>query len=841
MSRQASELVLANRQIAWHLEWSGGPLRSFRFDNRISGLHFDLCRVQELALVFSAATDRIAEPLQRVADFTVRRARQTRADRAVFELQSPALALGVELHVQLDGPTRRKWVEVTNRSKSPLLLLDVEIDDFTTEAVTTAGAAGKPVFIEDEVFAAIEHPSGTNLGGKGRVRMAHFPGRLLAPRVPFRSHTALVSVAAAGQANAHFIGYIQAKSRPRPKLMSAYTPFGINNQFGSSPTLDDEQMLDVLALLRDLKKQGVSFDYFTLDTGWVDPSSDLTRFKPTSFPTGPAQMLKEVRALHLKFGLWFGTSWGLQSCWNYPGAFPDGKPPTQQYREGHPLGLGGLDFCLGEARYFSILKKAVLHHVRHNGVRFLKFDGGSYFCEKTDHGHLPGKYSIEPMHEKLIDLAKSARAANPDVFIMWYWGLSSPFWALHGDAIFESGLMMEGSGTSSTPTLYYRDSVTLAQDQNAYNARTIPPLLKDSLGVWLADTRWGNFMGMERWRETLVMDLGRGSRLFPNLWGNLYNLTPDDVKFLRWIGTLAKKNAGFFQNRRLVGGDPFRNELYGYAHGRGSRAFLFLNNAHFESRSISLRLDASLGLDGRRGTAVKVVSHFPDRERLARPGGGSFRLGDVLELWLRPFETLMVEIAPAPSAGSGPVRPVGSREAPAYGSRLALTPVTPDERMDARFVDAEAFAKKDLVKKVYTFEGRLPSFVPHGGTSAGASAGVPRVLALTIRLRKGAAEWKYAPTVVQIVQAFARVGEQPIQLIPMPDGRQHGNTQSYGCSWLTYKVRLGPQWSGEPLKVAVLANLPADVEAVVEGWIVKRWWKEYTRPAPDGYYTYAPS
>ena len=254
MSKKVSAFVLLNRQVAWHLDWRGGILRSFRFDNRLSGLRFDLCAVQELGLVFSAATDRVAEPLLRVSDFKVRTARQTRADRAVFELQSSGLKIGVKLHFQLEGPTRRKWVEATNPGKKPLLLLDVEIDDFTTEAATTAGAAGKPVFIEEEVFAAIEHPAGTSLGDKGRVRMAHYPGRVLAPGGQFRSHAALVSVAPSGQAAAHFISYIQAKSRPRPKMMSVYTPFGINNQFGSSPTLDDEQMLDVLGLLRNFRK-----------------------------------------------------------------------------------------------------------------------------------------------------------------------------------------------------------------------------------------------------------------------------------------------------------------------------------------------------------------------------------------------------------------------------------------------------------------------------------------------------------------------------------------------------------------------------------------------------------
>ena len=80
-----------------------------------------------------------------------------------------------------------------------------------------------------------------------------------------------------------------------------------------------------------------------------------------------------------------------------------------------------------------------------------------------------------------------------------------------------------------------------------------------------------------------------------------------------------------------------------------------------------------------------------------------------------------------------------------------------------------------------------------------------------------------------------------VPLIPMPDGRQHGNTQSFGCSWLVYKVRLTPDWSGQTLQFAIHANLPENVEAVAEAWVVKRWWQENHRPTADGYYTYAPS
>lgn len=830
-TQAATALTLTNEEISWSVDWSDARLVSEEFQNKLTGSRYQLAETCELTLVFSESSECITESRVRLADFEVTGSRLSQENVVAFDLRGLSAEIEVVLHLQLDGPVRRKWVEVTNKSDRALLLLDVELDRFSVEGVTTGGGFGQPVFLDREIFAAIEHPAGTNTGQDGQVLLAHFPGRRLERGEKFRSQTALVSVTPKDRAQTEFLAYIEARSRPREKMLSIYTPFGINNQFGACSTLDDEQALDVVELLGKLKKKGVSFDYFTLDTGWVDFSSDLTQFKPTSFPAGPAKLVEKVQALEMKFGLWFAVSWGLQSCWDYPPAFPDGKAPVQEYREGYSLGLDGVNFCPGDETYFSILKKAVLHHVRENKVRLLKFDGIFQECDSTSHNHLPGKYSIEAIHNKLIDIADSARAIAPDVFVMWYWGLRSPFWAMHGDSIFESGLHMEGSATSSTPTLYYRDSVTLAQDQNAHNAKNIPPRLKDSLGVWLSNTRWGNFMATERWRETLVMDLGRGSRLFPNIWGNLYDLTDDDAEFLGWITNFAKENASLFANRKLVLGDPFINDTYGYAHGTGSRSLVFLNNAHFASRRVLLPLDESLGLEAGSRETVEVFSHFPDKRQLPHLDGRSFQVGDSIEIWLRPFETLMIEIAPQTGQGKSlPIRDISEEAAAQVGVELALQPAPLDERMNVRFADAALFAQKSLVRKNYVFESTLPLL-----------EGDQPILAIVIRLRKDQEEWKYAPTVVQIIQALARVGDQNVQLVPVPDGRQYGNTQSLGCSWIIYKVRLNPQWSHQPLKLAIHANLPTDVEAHIESWVVKRWWKENTRPLGDGYYANAPS
>jgi hypothetical protein len=150
--------------------------------------------------------------------------------------------------------------------------------------------------------------------------------------------------------------------------------------------------------------------------------------------------------------------------------------------------------------------------------------------------------------------------------------------------------------------------------------------------------------------------------------------------------------------------------------------------------------------------------------------------------------------------------------------------------MDVRFVDASTFTGQGLKKKVYAFE-----------TMVSSSAGDQPILAVAVRLRKGDAEWRHAPTVVQIVQVLAHIGDQDVQLVPVPDGRQFGNTQSYGSSWVLYKVRLSPHCLGKPLKLAVHACLPDGVEAQTEAWEVQRWWQDETRPSGDGYYNDAPS
>lgn len=788
----------------------------------------------------------VGEPYLRVSKFELQDARQDTPEKITFSLRNAEHQIDVAAHYELNGFVRRKWLEIRNQSKSERLLLDVELDDYQTEGESTDGGHGEPVFLDGEAFFAVEHPAGINRGEKGRIRLWHCPGRKIAAGEAWQTQTAIAAVTPRGQSIEQFHQYLQARSpRTQKKLVSIYTSYGINNQWGGCGTLSDIEVLDCQRVVRRWQEKGVKLDYFTMDTGWPQNDGDLTEFVSTCYPDGPAKIVEGVQALGMKFGLWFSVSWGGWSNGSYPAvqasAIPEAgssnepptEPPVAAYRNGYPISGGvGRQMCIASEPFFRVFRDAVLHHVRENKARLVKFDSGNYYCNSTAHGHLPGKYSTEAMFDHLIDIARQGRAIAPDLFVTWYWGAGSPFWALHGDVISESGLFMEGSGTSWYPTLYYRDSVTLSLDQNTQFAKLIPSMNKDSIGVWLSQIRWANFMGKERWREALIMDLGRGNLVFPQLWGDPNLLSDDDLKFLSEIVALARDNEAILLKPRRTFGDAWKNEVYGYTFFDGTRGFIFCNNTHFTSRKLRLPLDAKLGLSASSAAPLQAITHFPERAELEQENGSPIRSGDALELWMRPFETLLLEIGPEKGQKEKGLlrRRISASEAAQHGTTLTLTNTEPQPWMDLKFADAARFEKASMRPAKQCFSSRLPALSSERS-----------ILAIHIKLTKNGEEYRYLPVVVEIAQIRCRVGGRNIQLVPIPDARRYGNTQSAGCSWVLYKVPLTARHSEKPLEFAVHTYLPPGVEAHVEAWLTKQWWKENSRPEADGYYGDAPS
>jgi hypothetical protein len=817
-------------------------VRARAYDYRVSGLSEEALEQYVFRPFLFDQFISINEPYRRVARFELRGVLQKNPEKLALTLEDVSQQLVVNAHYELDGFVRRKWIEIRNQDSKPCLLLDVEMDAFSTGGHSEGGGHGKPVFVDGEIFCAIEHPAGINQATAGEVRSWHCPGTVIAPGGTVRTQSAIVGVAPASRALEQFHRYLEARSPRRQKgRVSIFTCFGTNNQWGACPTLNDSEILDTQKVIGRWQNDGVKLNFFTLDTGWPAPDGDLTEFVTTCYPDGPARMISGIHQLGMQFGLWFSEGWGGWANGMYPaiqaGAIPEPgasndppeTPPVGKYRNGFPAEGGiGRQMCMAAQPYYRVFRKAVEHHVRENQARLIKFDSGNYYCNSTRHAHLPGKYSTEAISNHMIEIVQAARALARQIFVMWYWGEGSPFWALHGDAISESGLFMEGSGTSQFPTLYYRDSVTLSLDQNTQFAKLIPPMNKDSLGVWLSQIRWANFMGKERWREALVMDLGRGSLIFPQLWGDPNLLNDNDVRFLAEIIAFARTNEELLMLPRRHLGDTWKNEPYGYAFCRRDRGLLFCNNAHFTPRKLTLALEESIGLSSPSGVPLHITTHFPERTQLVSESATPFRAGDPVHIWMRPFETLLLEIGPSDS--DLPQRRFTAAHIAPYGMALRLNASDTADWMRLQFADAERFEHAGMRRTQQCFSSRLPKL-----------AEGRHVLAIAVKLTRGGRYYRYSPVVAEIVQVRGHLAGREIQMVPVPDARRYGNTQHAGCSWVLYKLPLASRHSEELLEFAVHAYLPERVDAHVEAWIVKQWWQENTRPEADGFYGDAPS
>ena len=406
-------------------------VRTRAYEKRFGGLSDEVLRHYVFEPMIVDQFISVGAPSRSISDFEVQSVAQASEREAIFDLQSASQPLRVSARYGLDGPTRRKGLEIRNQGSGEVMLLDVLLDNFTLDAATTEGGHGTPVFAGEEIFCAIEHPAGINAGDRGRVKTMHCPGRSLPPGSSTRTYVSLLSVAEPGQVLEHFVSYIEERSPRKKKVISMYDTFGVNNQWGACPTLNDVEMLEELKTLERWRRQGVALDYFVPDTGWIDHSSDLTQFAPQCFPNGPGEVVEAASRAGMKFGLWFPVSWGAMSNSENPVVWPnqiptpgeeaEPGPPPLVYENGY-LKEGGAParLCMASEPYFTIFRNAIQHHIRHNKLKFFKLDGINSYCNSTHHKHLPGKYSVEASYDHLIEIARSAREAEPDVALIWY-------------------------------------------------------------------------------------------------------------------------------------------------------------------------------------------------------------------------------------------------------------------------------------------------------------------------------------------------------------------------------------------------------------------------------------
>jgi hypothetical protein len=801
-------------------------VRTYQFDKRLPGMSEDISDRFHFSTGDRSLCDQfiaVGRPYLAVSDFRLRTWKREGTEerpRCVFELYNEKEQLEVSLHYELEQFLRRKWLQVRNVGKQERLLLDVEVDDLRISAPTSDGGYGLPVMVGGEVFAAIEHPAALNQGMPGRIRLRHFPGTRLARGKNFASKFSIVGVAPAGEVQEQFIAYLQARSPRSKNAIAIYHALGVNPMPDSVCwNLDEKQTLELLGLSEKWQGKGFKFDYFVYDNGWQDDSSDYTRFRRECFPDGPQKVMERLKQLGIRLGLWMPSTFADWSLGNNPNlepsrvAVPGGQWPEVRYRDDFLVENGQRHFCLASEPYFTVVRDALLYQIRKNDLALIKPDTNVYYCNSSNHLHLPGKYSTEADFDRLVELAKVVRGERSDIYIMWYGVGRSPFLLLYGNSMWENGLAWEAATTGDFPVLFFRDGVNLALDQSNQFSQLVPPLNRDSFGTWIAETGWGNFMKKERWRPSLIMDLARGSLFFPQLWGNLDLFDNGDVEFLVRINRLVRENERLFLNRKVILGDPWKNEPYGYAYFQGTHGFIFMNNVDFQARPAELKLTEEIGLKAPSGTPLTLRTHFPERDVFVRNGETTFKSGEVATFMLRPFEVVMMEVWEE-GAVMKDIEGFGRRELPSpesseassYSIRLEDQEI--QSGMEVPFANADRLMQQGYEKRIVPRRGKIPRMNDRTYT-----------LAVVLRLRKNGKWWRH-DRLVELLQVRATVGGAKLHFEPVPN-----HVQRNWAPWLVLKSPASSSWANEDLRLAITAYLPPEVELSEEVWLVPNWWE----------------
>ncbi len=580
-----------------------------------------------------------------VADRLIRHSATRTPDTAGVDAElsdeTGRLRFTVRYWVNAADPVLHKQVEVRNDGDAQLTLLEMDLHTMTGDRPVTAGGLGWPCIVGEELFCGIRHPAGLAQGQGHELRLRLFPGRELAPGETYASKVAVFGAGPAGEGSQSFLRYLERHS-PRskaPRWVSLYDVYGWHDIAGiDHPTPVTEELVQrSLDALAEFQKRGITFDFYDIDTGWNNPDGDLTDFDPRLFPSGPEPIVQRIHDMGMKFGLWVSPAAGPMAFHpdaHNPALAPCGTLPRDASPTGSSGGLRG-SLCLASEPWRSMFREALLHHVRAHGVRNYKLDGNAFFCTNPDpnHRHLPGKYAIEPIMDALIETLEAVRRECPELMVMYYWGISSPWWLLYGDTIYERGVLMEGATPSDFPSRLLRQSVTASFDQAAHHAWDAVPLPShDSLGVWISDTRWGNWMGREGWQDAWIMDIARGSGL-TQLWGDISKFDEGDVRFLANVTAWLRANAPALTSPRRIGGDPWRAQPYGYCYADRERAIVFAYNPQYRAATLSLRrADLGVASPNQPGSAYAeiVLQMQPFEVQWLQIDGASGRVTDVL-------------------------------------------------------------------------------------------------------------------------------------------------------------------------------------------------------------------
>ena len=532
--------------------------------------------------------------------------------------------------VSVDGIQAKWTAELRNGSNyirqqvefvsigQPVPIFGVELQDLRVPQAKTVGVVpGCPAAAEGLFFGA-EMPGALNRLSDQEARTSFACKLTLQPGQGY-SFGSVTGVATPGQLRRSFLYYIE-RERARPS-----SPFlHYNCWYDLGYTVDADKIVDAATSFnRELvTKRGVAVKSYLVDDGWDDPSAGLWKEDETKFPGGFKALRRRMEAINANLAVWISPLGG------YGG-------DSERTADAQKLGIipKGAKLDLSYPGYKQWFQDRCLQLMREGGVNAFKWD-------RAGDG-------VSPHFMALLDIAKSLRKENKDVFINVTVGTwPSPFWLNHVDSTWRNGsadVGWTGKGDLRNQWLTFRDGyckrmfvdrsplypLNSVMHHGIVNGRFFQgeplgktgPHLKNEVRSYFAN---GTSLQELYLTPTLMND---------EAWDDL-------AEAAKW----AKKNSDVLVDSHWVGGDPLKAQIYGYAAWSARKGTLMLRNPDDKRQSITLDVAEAFELPLGAARRYNMVSPYKDQ----RVRSLSAHAKTSLNITLEPFEVLVFDANPVP-------------------------------------------------------------------------------------------------------------------------------------------------------------------------------------------------
>jgi hypothetical protein len=429
-----------------------------------------------------------------------------------------------------------------------------------------------------------------------------------------------------GQLRRGFLAYLE-RERAHP-----YRPFlHYNSWFDiawDKQKFNEAQSLDAMAQFgRELMKQrGVRMDSFLFDDGW-DDNQTLWKFH-SGFPRGFKSLKKAAADLPVP---------GI-AVWVSPfGGYDGAKLQRLAYGRQQGFETNASGFSLSGPKYYQRFREVCLTMLRDYGVNQFKFDG---LAAGANAGGSDTNNTIRD-GDAMLRLIAELRREKPELYINQTVGTwPSPFWLLYVDSTWRGGADHDfaGQGSLRQQWITYRDQITY---QNVVQRGPLYPLNSLMLhGVIYAVNASKLTTTDDRdFASEVNSFFGAGTQL-----QELY-LTPKLLNRQNWDDLAAaarwsRANADVLVDTHWVGGDPGRNEVYGWASWSPRRGILVLRNPDDKPASFTADVGELFELPENAATTFRFQSPWKNASNAAPL---ELRAGQPHTFQLDPFQVLVLE------------------------------------------------------------------------------------------------------------------------------------------------------------------------------------------------------